>query len=127
MADASARAPIAEKLPKLFLVNWFRRDSDGRFLWPGYGDNSRVLEWVFERSVGRGEAVETPIGWVPTPGAIDIDGLEVSKEDLEELLRVDAQEWRREVPLIREHYEQFGDRLPGRLRQTLDDLEQRLD
>jgi phosphoenolpyruvate carboxykinase (GTP) len=115
-----------EKLPKLFLVNWFRRDADGHFLWPGYGDNSRVLEWVFERAGSRGDAVETPIGWVPAPGAIDIEGLDVSKEDLEELLRVDADEWQSEVPLIREHYAQFGDRLPEALRGTLDELERRL-
>ncbi len=115
-----------EKLPKLFYVNWFRRDADGKFLWPGYGDNSRVLEWVFERSGGGGEAVETPIGWVPAPEAIDIEGLDVSKEDLDELLRVDAEEWRREVPLIREHYAQFGDRLPQALRRTIDELERRL-
>jgi phosphoenolpyruvate carboxykinase (GTP) len=119
-------APDPEKLPKLFYVNWFRKDADGRFLWPGFGDNSRVLEWIFERAAGRGDAVETPIGWVPAPGAIDIEGIEVSKEDMEELLRVDDDEWRAEVPLIREHYAQFGDRLPEALARTVDDLEKRL-
>ncbi len=115
-----------EKLPKLFLVNWFRKDHEGKFLWPGYGENSRVLEWVFDRASGRGDAVETPIGWVPAPGAIDIEGVDVSKEDMEELLRVDDGDWRREVPLIREHYAQFEDRLPGELADTVDVLEKRL-
>ena len=92
------------KLPKIFYVNWFRKDDDGRLLWPGYGENSRVLEWVFERVTARGEAVETPIGHVPAPGAIDIDGLDVSEDGHGELLRVDADEWRAEVPLIREHF-----------------------
>ena len=116
----------ADKLPKIFYVNWFRKAEDGRWLWPGYGENSRVLEWVFDRASGRGEAVETPVGWVPAPGAIDIEGVDVSKEDMEELLRVDDDEWRTEVPLIRKHYAQFGDRLPESLRQTVDGLEQRL-
>jgi phosphoenolpyruvate carboxykinase (GTP) len=115
-----------EKLPKIFYVNWFRKDADGKWLWPGYGDNSRVLEWVFERVSGRGEAVETPIGFVPAPGAIDIEGLSVSKEDVEELLRVDHGEWRAEVPSIREHYAKFGDRLPEKLSDAVDDLEHRL-
>jgi phosphoenolpyruvate carboxykinase (GTP) len=116
----------ADKLPKIFYVNWFRKAEDGHWLWPGYGENSRVLEWVFDRAGGRGEAVETPVGWVPAPGAIDIEGVDVSKEDMEELLRVDHDEWRTEVPLIRKHYAQFGDRLPQYLRQTVDKLEQRL-
>jgi phosphoenolpyruvate carboxykinase (GTP) len=119
-------ATDADKLPKIFYVNWFRQDEKGNFLWPGYGENSRVLEWVFERVGGRGDAVETPIGWVPAPGAIDIEGVDVSKEDLEELLRVDDDEWRAEVPLIREHYAVFGDRLPDELNQAVDTLEKRL-
>jgi phosphoenolpyruvate carboxykinase (GTP) len=115
-----------DKLPKIFYVNWFRRNSDGEWLWPGYGENSRVLEWVFERVAGRAEAVETPIGWVPAAGAIDIEGLDLSKEDMEELLRVDAEEWRAEVPLIRKHFEQFGEHLPSALGAAVDDLERRL-
>jgi phosphoenolpyruvate carboxykinase (GTP) len=115
-----------DRLPKIFYVNWFRKDADGKFLWPGYGENSRVLEWVFERVSGRGEAIETPIGHVPAPGGIDLDDLEVSKEDMEELLRVDPEEWRREVPLIREHFAKFGDRLPAPLARQVDDLERRL-
>ncbi len=120
------RATRPEALPKIFFVNWFRRGSDGRFLWPGYGENSRVLEWIFERVSGHGEAVETPIGWVPAPGAIDIEGLSVTKEEMEELSRVDPDEWRSEVALIREHYATFGDRLPAELRQAVDQLERAL-
>ena len=119
-------ATDAEKLPKIFYVNWFRQDADGKFLWPGYGENSRVLEWVFERVSGRAEAIETPAGWVPAPGEIDIEGVDVSKEDIEELLRVDTDEWRAEVPLIREHYAVFGDRLPHELAEAIDTLERRL-
>jgi phosphoenolpyruvate carboxykinase (GTP) len=114
------------KLPKIFYVNWFRKNADGEWLWPGYGENSRVLEWVFERVADRSEAVETPIGWVPAPGGIDIEGLDVSKEDMEELLRVDADEWRAEVPLIREHFAKFGDHLPSTLAGAVDELERRL-
>ncbi len=114
------------KLPKIFYVNWFRKGADGRWLWPGYGDNSRVLQWVFERVSGRGEAVETPIGFVPAPGAIETDGLDVSDEDMAELLRVSPGEWRTEVPSIREHFAQFGDRLPAALAAAVDRLEERL-
>jgi phosphoenolpyruvate carboxykinase (GTP) len=115
-----------EKLPKIFYVNWFRKDADGKWLWPGYGENSRVLEWVFERVNDRGDAVETSIGWTPAPGAIDIEGLDVSKEDMDELLRVDDGEWRAEVPLIREHFAKFGNHLPAELSVAVDDLERRL-
>jgi phosphoenolpyruvate carboxykinase (GTP) len=115
-----------DKLPKIFYVNWFRRGADGRWLWPGFGENSRVLEWVFHQAGGRHDAVETPIGLVPAPGSIDIEGLDVSKEDLEELLRVDADEWRAEVPLIRQHFAKFGDHLPKALADAVDDLERRL-
>ncbi len=121
-----AGAPDPDRLPKIFYVNWFRKDADGKWLWPGFGDNSRVLEWVFQRVNGRGDAVETPIGFVPAPGAIDIEGMDVSKEDLEELLRVDADEWRAEVPLIREHFATFGDRLPPALHDQVAQLERRL-
>jgi phosphoenolpyruvate carboxykinase (GTP) len=114
------------KLPKIFYVNWFRKNADGKWLWPGYGENSRVLEWVFERVSGGGDAIETPIGHIPAPGAIDIEGTDVSKEDLVELLRVDRDEWRAEVPMIREHFAKFGDRLPSELLTAVDDLEQRL-
>jgi phosphoenolpyruvate carboxykinase (GTP) len=116
----------AATLPKIFYVNWFRKDADGRWLWPGYGENSRVLEWVFNRVAGTGDAVESPIGYLPTKDAINRDGLDVSEADMEILLSVDADDWRREVPLIREHFAQFGDRLPARLHAAVDDLERRL-
>ncbi len=115
-----------EKLPKIFYVNWFRRGADGRWLWPGFGENSRVLEWVFERSAGRGDAIETPIGYVPAHDSINVEGLNVSPADMEELLAVDVDEWRDEVPRIREHYAQFNERLPCALAGFVDDLEARL-
>ena len=114
------------KLPKIFYVNWFRKDADGKWLWPGYGENSRVLEWVFERVAGRGDAVETAIGYVPTKDALNLEGLDVSDADLDELLKVDPADWKAEVPLIREHFASFGDRLPAELAAQVDDLERRL-
>ncbi len=113
-------------LPKIFYVNWFRKADDGHWLWPGYGENSRVLEWVFERSAGRGQAVETPIGYVPAPGALNVDGLNLPEADLSLLFAVNHDEWRNEVPLIRQHFAQFGDRLPAALLEQVDDLEERL-
>jgi len=116
----------AEKLPKIFYVNWFRKDAAGKWLWPGYGENSRVLEWVFERVAGRGDATDTPIGFIPTKDALNLDGLDMSEADLDELLKVDNADWKAEVPLIREHFATFGDRLPQRLHDAVDDLEARL-
>jgi phosphoenolpyruvate carboxykinase (GTP) len=116
----------ASKLPRIFYVNWFRRGADGRFLWPGFGENSRVLKWVVERIDGRGEAVETPIGMVPTSTGLDTDGLDLSAEDLEAVLRVDADEWRAEVPQVVEWFEKFGEKLPGVLWAELDALKARL-
>jgi phosphoenolpyruvate carboxykinase (GTP) len=115
-----------EKLPKIFYVNWFRKSPDGAWLWPGFGDNSRVLEWVFERVEGSGAAVETPIGILPADGAIDLEGVDVSADDMAELLRVDRDEWRAELPGIEEHYAQFGDRTPAALRRQLEALRERL-
>jgi phosphoenolpyruvate carboxykinase (GTP) len=114
------------KLPKIFYVNWFRKDERGNWLWPGYGDNSRVLQWVFERVAGRGEAIDTPIGYVPAPGAIDTAGLDVTREDVEKLLRVDGDEWAAEIPLIREYYASFGGRIPDELERAVDDLQRQL-
>jgi len=114
------------KLPKIFYVNWFRKDQDGRWLWPGFGDNSRVLKWVFERCAGTAEAVETPIGLLPTPDALDVTGLDIDRADLEALLNVDPEEWKAELPSLREHLEQFGDRLPQEMRDQLAKLEARL-
>ncbi|HEY5092531.1 MAG TPA: phosphoenolpyruvate carboxykinase (GTP) [Acidimicrobiales bacterium] len=115
-----------EKLPKIFYVNWFRKGDDGRWLWPGYGENSRVLEWVFERSAGRGDAVETPIGFVPSATALNVEGLNVTPADMTELLTVHADEWRDEVPRIREHYATFAEHLPSKLADEVDALEARL-
>ena len=114
------------RLPRIFYVNWFRKTPEGRYLWPGFGDNSRVLEWVFDRCQGTAEAVDTPIGRVPAPGSLDLEGVEIAPEDLEQLLRVDIDEWRDEVPSIREHLATFGDQLPPALRHQLDALAERL-
>ncbi len=116
----------AAKLPKLFWVNWFRRDEDGGFMWPGFGDNSRVLKWVLERVNGDAEAVETPIGNVPVAGGIDVSGLDLDEATMAKLLDVDPTSWQSEVELIRGHYDGFGDRLPSRLADQLKDLERRL-
>jgi phosphoenolpyruvate carboxykinase (GTP) len=115
------------KLPKIFYVNWFRKGEDGRWLWPGYGENSRVLEWVFERSAGRGDAVETPIGFVPTTTALNVEGLAVTAADMTELLTVHNDEWREEVPKIREHFATFGADLPSKLKDEVDRLEAKLE
>jgi phosphoenolpyruvate carboxykinase (GTP) len=114
------------KLPKIFYVNWFRKADDGRWLWPGYGENSRVLEWVFERVAGRADAVDTPIGYVPTSSSINVEGLDVTPADMAELLTVHDDEWRLEVPSIRAHFAQFEDRLPTQLTAQVNDLEARL-
>lgn len=121
------RQADSDKLPKIFYVNWFRKNKNGKFLWPGYGENSRVLKWVIERVCGEGKADKTPIGWVPTKDALDIDGLDISNEDLEELLRVDSDEWKKQIPLIRKHLAKFGDRLPAVLKDEIDALERRLE
>jgi phosphoenolpyruvate carboxykinase (GTP) len=113
-------------LPRLFYVNWFRKGPDGKFLWPGYGENSRVLEWVFERCAGRGDARQSPIGYLPTPGAIPRDGLDVAPEAMAELLKVDAGEWRQELQSIAEHYHRLGERVPTELFDELARLEKRL-
>jgi len=114
------------QLPKIFYVNWFQRGADKRFLWPGYGENSRVLKWIFERVQGTGKAVDTPIGRLPAPGALDLSGLTVSEAAMRELLKVDIEGWRAEIPSIREHYERFGGHLPKELWGELEALAQRL-
>ena len=113
-------------LPKIFYVNWFRRDDDGRFLWPGFGENSRVLKWVFERVDDTAEAIDTPIGKLPTKAALDTDGLEIDDADLDTLLSVDVDGWQSAIPQIREHFAQFGDRLPAVLNVEVDTLEAKL-
>ncbi|HKY76216.1 MAG TPA: phosphoenolpyruvate carboxykinase (GTP) [Acidimicrobiia bacterium] len=119
-------ATDADKLPKLFWVNWFRRGDDGSFLWPGFGENSRVLKWIIERVDGAGEAVDTAIGRVPAEGALDTEGLDIDPGVLAELTTVDKDKWRVELPQIEAHYETFGERLPGVLHDQLKDLEKRL-
>jgi len=114
------------KLPRIFYVNWFRRDDEGGFLWPGFGENSRVLKWVVERIEGQAAAVETPIGHVPAPGALDVDGLDMSDEALAQALAVDPEEWKAEIPQIQEWFEKFGDDLPAVLWTELDGLKARL-
>lgn len=116
----------ASKLPKIFYVNWFRKDADGGWLWPGFGENSRVLKWIVERVSGKGEAVETPIGYLPESGAIDTSGLDVTDEQMAELLDVDVEEWLNEIESIREHYARFEETLPEALSDELAALEARL-
>ena len=113
-------------LPKIFMVNWFRKDENGKFLWPGFGENSRVLAWIFRRCDDRAEAVDSAIGRLPAQGAIDTSGLDVSREAMNELLEVDADQWREKLPQVREHLEQFGERLPNGLQDQLEALERRL-
>jgi phosphoenolpyruvate carboxykinase (GTP) len=116
----------AEKLPRIYYVNWFRRDANGNFLWPGYGENSRVLKWIFERADRLAEAVESPIGRLPASGVLDVSGLQLAPGALEALLKVDLEGWLTEVPLIRKHFETFGDRLPGAMWLELSRLQDRL-
>jgi phosphoenolpyruvate carboxykinase (GTP) len=113
-------------LPRIFYVNWFRRDDDGDFIWPGFGENGRVLKWIVERIEGKAAATETPIGHVPTPDALDLDGLETDEDDLAAALKVDPEEWKDEIPQITEWFEKFGDKLPAVLWTELDGLKARL-
>ena len=120
------RTGDADKLPRIFYVNWFRKDDDGSFLWPGYGDNSRVLEWIFRRCEGAAAAVETPIGLVPGEGALNTEGLSISTEAVQDLLRVDTDAVKAELPQVQEHLAKFGDRLPAEITNQLDALKARL-
>jgi phosphoenolpyruvate carboxykinase (GTP) len=113
-------------LPKIFFVNWFRRDEDGRFLWPGFGENSRVLKWVFDRVDGNSDVVETPIGLLPADGALDTTGLDIDSADLEAILSVDVDGWKSAIPEIREHLNRFEPRLPDALPAAVDRLESAL-
>jgi phosphoenolpyruvate carboxykinase (GTP) len=114
------------KLPRIYYVNWFRKNAAGEFLWPGFGDNGRVLKWVFERCAGKADGVETPIGVVPRPSDLDLVGLDLDHDDVAELLAVDREGWANEVPLIREYYASFGARMPRELIGELDALERRI-
>ena len=117
---------LGDKAPKIFYVNWFRKTADGRWLWPGFGENSRVLKWMCERVDGKAEAVQTPIGLLPRLGGLDLKGLKIDERDIQELLRVDLDAWKAEIPDIEKHFAQFGDRLPVRLRKQFEDLKKRL-
>lgn len=114
-------------LPKIYYVNWFRKDDDGEFMWPGFGENSRVLEWVFNRCNGTADAIETPIGNLPTMDGINFEGLNLTDAQKAELLRVEVDGWLSEIPLINEYYDQYGDRMPEALRVELNELQQRLE
>jgi len=116
-----------DRLPRVFLVNWFRKDGDGNFVWPGFGENSRVLEWICRRCDGEVEVTESPIGLTPNPADINVDGLVLAAADLDHLLEVDVDEVRQQLPQLEEHLAQFGDRLPDEIKAQLDALKQRLD
>ena len=116
-----------DKLPKIFFVNWFRKNAEGKFMWPGYGDNSRVLAWIFDRCDGKDNAVKTQIGWMPKDGAIDVSGLNVSHDAMQEILSVDVEGWKKEIADVRaNHYPKFGDKLPKELMAEMEALENRL-
>ena len=117
----------ADKLPKIFFTNWFRKDAQGRWLWPGFGENSRVLKWVCERVEGTGKAVASPIGLLPAEGALDLSGLDMPAADLTELLRVDTASWKKEAADAEAYFTAYGDRLPPAMRQQLDGLAARLE
>ena len=124
--EVGAAASDRSKLPRIFGVNWFRKGKDGKFLWPGYGENSRVLAWIFDRVSESTGAVETPIGLVPADGALDTTGLGMSDERIAESTQVDDDEWKTEVGMIEEHFDTFGDRLPQAMRTQLVALTERL-
>ncbi len=118
--------PRLKRAPKIFHVNWFRRDANGKFLWPGYGENVRALKWMLERIEGRAEATDTPIGCVPTPESLTLDGLNIAPGTLDELLRVNSSDWAEEEQSVGEFFKKFGDRLPAPLRQEHQALAARL-
>jgi phosphoenolpyruvate carboxykinase (GTP) len=114
------------KLPKIFFVNWFRKDRNGKFVWPGFGDNVRVLKWIFERLDGSADAVDTPIGRLPSRASLDLRGLDLREDQLDLLLSVDTEVWKEEAALIPPHYEKFGARMPKALWEEHADLTERL-
>ena len=125
-SDKSGGEKGGDKMPKIFYVNWFRQDENGKFMWPGYGENSRVLKWVFERCDGTAKAVETPIGLLPRPEDLDTQGLDIPPASLSKLLSVDIEGWLAEIPLITQYFDKFGDRLPKQMKEEVAHLEQRL-
>ena len=114
------------KLPRIFHVNWFRKDSAGKYLWPGFGENSRVLKWMFERIDGSASAETTPIGYLPTEGSLDTSGLNISREALRSLFEVDVQAWKKEAEELESYFSMFGEHLPQGIRDELSNLKQRL-
>jgi phosphoenolpyruvate carboxykinase (GTP) len=118
---------LGDKAPRIFYTNWFRKTADGRWLWPGFGENSRVLKWMCERVDGKAGARETAIGYMPSAEDLDLTGLNVPAEDMKELLRVDADAWKEEVGDMEKHFAQFGDRLPRVLAEELKGLAKRLE
>ena len=117
---------LGEHTPRIFYVNWFRKSEDGKWLWPGYGENSRVLKWMCERVEGVVGAQETPIGLLPLADDLDVQGLDITPEDISELLNVDAAAWETEIPDLANHLDNLGDRLPERIKKQLAELEKRL-
>ena len=117
---------LGEKAPKIFHVNWFRTDDEGHFIWPGFGDNLRVLEWILNRCEGKADAVETAIGYVPKAEDINIEGLDIDRETLKGILEVDNDLWKTETVGIEEFYKKFGDKLPAELKSQLEGLKARL-
>ena len=115
-----------DKLPRIFNVNWFRKNAEGKFIWPGFGENSRVLKWVVQRLSGEVDAVQTPIGKLPLPGGIDTEGLNVTPEEMAELLKVDKEGWLAEIESIKENYKIYGDKLPAVLAEELEKLKKAL-
>lgn len=116
-----------DKLPKIFFVNWFRKGEKNEWLWPGYGENSRVLKWICERVDGKGKAVETPIGYLPTPDALDMNGLDLPPGTIKKLLEVDIEGWKKEVDSVEEYFKIFGNRLPVELKEQVSKLRKRLE
>jgi phosphoenolpyruvate carboxykinase (GTP) len=114
------------KLPRIYLVNWFRKNEAGKFMWPGFGENSRVIEWIFGRCSGEDDAVETPIGFLPAPGALDTQGLDIDSDTLAALLAVDPDAWVHEAAAIEEHYARFGSKLPVALAARLAELKRQV-
>ncbi|NLS76135.1 MAG: phosphoenolpyruvate carboxykinase (GTP), partial [Chloroflexi bacterium] len=117
---------LGDKAPKIFYVNWFRKSADGHWLWPGFGDNVRALKWMCERIEGKAGARKTAIGYLPSPEDLDLTGLKIPAADVQELLKVDPEVWKNEVPGIAEYFAKFGERLPKRITKQLDEFKKRL-
>jgi phosphoenolpyruvate carboxykinase (GTP) len=117
---------LGDKAPRIFYVNWFRKSAEGKFLWPGFSENSRVLKWMCERVEGKAGAKETPVGLVPEEGSLDLEGLDIDSGSMKELMEIDTRAWKNELEDIEGHFNQFGDRKPARLMEELEALKKRL-